>query len=397
VRALELDDPTRAALDAGTKDIFRELTDSAARETMGLMARSRGNRLVALRQGLGELRARLPECEEKLFALYLGLGVCDATAIGDRVVKEFNEIVPGVAESLANALRGPQRPAALRQAMSFKAEVAAHASGVPGRALVAVELHRRQGPTIVKVMENRELPKSRTFGLAELLGHAEQPWLDWKREFPPGLLPGTKHPDREAYRGKLLKSLVSIANSIADEHGYLVYGVDDGTNPRKVAGVDRIFDDAEFQDWNHKAFSPPVQFQFRYQDFDGKLAAIFDIVPSSDYPHVCAQDAGTELRAGQVWFRRGSRNTLAEHADLKRMFAPQEPLRTEQNDGALVRAVRELWEPQGWQLVWGGVNDRDEKLALGWRIAYAPESRREIRLSHSNADVHILMLRHERR
>jgi hypothetical protein len=391
---LELDDPTRAALDAGIKDIFRELTDSAARETMRLMAQSHGNRLIALRQGLGKVTERLPECEEKLFALYLGLGVCDATAIGDRVAKEFNHIVPNVAESLAKSVRGPQRPAALRETMFFKAEVGAHASGVAGRALVAVERHRRASPTIVRVMENRELPQSRTLPLSELLGHAEQPWLDWKREFPPGLLPGGKHPDREAHRGKLLKSVVSIANSLADEHGYLVYGVDDSANPRKIVGVDRAFDDAKFQDWNQKSFSPPVQFQFRYEEFDGKSVAIFDIVPSSDYPHVCALDVGTELCEGQVWFRRGSRNTLARHADLRRMFAPQEPLRTDQTNGALVASVSQLWGPQGWRLGWQGMNDRDERIAQGWRIAYAPESRREIRFAQSNTDVHILMMQH---
>jgi len=392
---LELDDPTRAALDAGIKDVLRELEDSTSSETMGLMAQSRRSRLLAFRQGLHELLSRLPEYERKLLDLHLDLGASDAVAIGERIAKEIRQVIPGVTGGLAATFRGSDREAARRDAMLFEADVGTHTAGVAGRVLVAVERHRRASPTIVRVMENRELPKSRTLTLSELLGHEEQPWLDWKREFPPGLVPGAKHPEREAHRGKLLKSLVSIANSIADEHGYLVYGVDDGTRPRKVAGVDQVFDDAEFQDWNQKSFSPPVQFQFRYEGFGGKFVGIFDIVPSSDYPHVCALDVGTELREGQVWFRRGSRNTLARHADLRRMFAPQEPLRTDQPNGALLVSVRELWEPQGWRLVWQGVNDRDEKLAQGWRVAYAPESRREIRLSHANADVHTLMMRHE--
>ena len=124
---------TCAALDAGIKEIFRGLTDTATRDTMVLMAQSRENRLVAFRQGLQDLRSRLPECERKLLALHLDLGVSDARVIGERIAKEFTETVPRVAESLAQSLRGPQRMAALRQAMYFNADVGAHASGVAGR------------------------------------------------------------------------------------------------------------------------------------------------------------------------------------------------------------------------------------------------------------------------
>lgn len=92
------------------------------------------------------------------------------------------------------------------------------------------------------------------------------------------------------------------------------------------------------------------------------------LVPSIGRP-VCTVDVNGELRGGQVWFRRGTRNTLATHADLKRMFTPPEPLRTTQNDGALVKQVKEYWEPQGWEVFWADVNDRDEKIAQGYRIA----------------------------
>ena len=236
---------------------------------------------------------------------------------------------------------------------------------------------------------------SRTRNLTDLLTFTESPWLDWKREFPAGIVGGSAHAQRDEHRGKLLKSIVSIANSVVDECGYLVYGVEDKAGSRAVVGVSTHFDDALFQDWNEKSFSPAIHFQYREELHGGKRVALFEIAPSCDYPHVCADNIGRELQQGQVWFRRGSRNTLAGHADLTRMFATHEPLRTTEIDGALVRQTKEYWKPWGWQLMWPTLDQRDEKLAQGWRLAHAPESRREIRLSHGNVDVHLLMMRRE--
>lgn len=244
-----------------------------------------------------------------------------------------------------------------------------------------------------KNSQNTEIPVTQSRGLSELLGQAEGPSLDWKRDFPNGIAGGSGHLQREEHRGKLLKSLVSIANSVVDERGYLVYGVEDKNAHRTIVGVRGSFDDATFQDWNVRAFSPPLQFRYREEAQGAKTVGVFEVTPSSDYPHVCATDVGDELRAGQVWFRRGSRNTLGTYADLKRMFASPEPMRTTEGDGALVRQIKAFWEPLGWEVFWPTVNDRDEKLAQGYRLAYAPESRREIRLSSSNVDAHVLMLR----
>jgi hypothetical protein len=301
---------------------------------MYLVAQARGNRGLAIRQGLRDLRSRLPEYEQKLIALHLDLGVSDASAIANRIASELRQHVPAAAKSVSATLRGSEATGARREAMLFDADVGVYAAGVAGRVLVAVERQRRQKPVVVKATDNGKPPRSRICTLDELLGHGEQSWLDWKRQFPPGIAGGHKHADREEHRGKLLKSLVSIANSIVDECGYLVYGVEDKGNRRTVIGVETHFDDATFQDWNEKGFAPPVHFHYREEQHEGRRVALFEIAPSSNHPHVCARDIGGELHTGQVWFRRGSRNTLASHVDLKRMFAPPEPLRSDQFDGA---------------------------------------------------------------
>ncbi len=388
---MEITDPTSPALEAGTRDIMRQFTDSAAAKAMRLMAESRGSRLLAYVEALRDLRTQVPDCEQKLISLHLELGVYDPNRIGAVVQNELRGFAQ-VALSLAATFRGRDCAAARREAVRFEADVAGIAAGSTARALVAIERHRRENPVVVKVMENRELPRATSRALRELLSEPEQTWIDWKANWPPGVLDG-KHSQRDAHRGKLLKSLVSIANSIVHERGYLVYGVDNRENRRTVVGVDRSFDDAEFQDWNWAAFDPPIQFQFREEDHEGKRVALFEVVPSMEYPHVCKMNFGTELCAGQVWFRRGSRNTVAGCADLKRMCTPQDPLRTEQINGALVAQVKDFWEPQGWEVCWISPHERDEQIARGARLAFAPESRREIRVVQSNVDVFVLMLR----
>ena len=81
----------------------------------------------------------------------------------------------------------------------------------------------------------------RSFALPELLLEAESEWLDWKADFSPGLLGGKRHQLWEQGRGKVLRALQAIANSVCDQCGYLVYGVDNGKRPRQITGISRSF------------------------------------------------------------------------------------------------------------------------------------------------------------
>lgn len=141
---VEPSDKTRAVLEAGIKEVLRELSENAANEIMGLMAKARGNRLVAFRNGLQQFRSRLPSYEEKMLALYLDFGVWDDVAATDRIAKEMRDAAEAIADSAAQSFRGAERAAALREAMLFKASVGGYVGGTHDRALVAVERRRRQ-------------------------------------------------------------------------------------------------------------------------------------------------------------------------------------------------------------------------------------------------------------
>ncbi len=393
---MELVESTRSALDDGVRVIVRELTESAHKDIGRKIIEARVNRGFAYREGLRELRERLPEYERRLIDLHLDLGARDPEAIAESISAELRQHVSTVGRSIACSFRGRDVAWAGREAMQFEADIGGYAAGVAGRVRVAVELQRRKDQAgAMKALETQYLPMTRARTLAELLTYGESAWLDWKGDFWAGVV-DSKHVHREEHRGKLLKAIVSIANSIVDERGYLVFGVEDKPDGRNVVGVKTSFDDATFQDWSAKAFNPPVQFRYLQEEREGRRVGFFEIMPSSDYPHVCAQEFKGEMHVGQVWLRRGTRNSIAAYSDFKRMFAPAEPLRVPALEGAVVAQVKALWEPEGWEVCGPRLDERDEKLAQGWRLAYEPGRRREIRLCQGNVDHHVLMLRRKR-
>jgi hypothetical protein len=231
-----------------------------------------------------------------------------------------------------------------------------------------------------------------TVPFTQLLAEPELDWLDWKSNFPPGLIAGSADARWDEGRAKLLRAIVAIANTVYDRLGYVVYGVDDAAKPRTVRGISSSFDDAIFQDWNQATFRPRVDFQYREDTYDGRRVGVVEIRPSSAYPHVCERAVGGVLAEGQVWFRRGTRCTVAHHEDMRRMFEPQTPLEISEPDGAVVREIRDLWMPLGWSPYLPTIQQKNDQLAKGHRVAFLPGSRREIRLSN-----HVLLLRPDTR
>jgi hypothetical protein len=56
---------------------------------------------------------------------------------------------------------------------------------------------------------------------SDRLNQGEDTWLDWKRDFPRGLLGGQSHPDWDESKASLPKDLVSLANSDAGRPAFL--------------------------------------------------------------------------------------------------------------------------------------------------------------------------------
>jgi hypothetical protein len=238
----------------------------------------------------------------------------------------------------------------------------------------------------------------------QLLEHGEDSWLDWKAEFDNGLLldPKSQPKEWEKGKGKLLKDLVSIANSADERTGYLVLGVKDHRSHREVLGITRSWDDADFQQWAQTSFDPSIK--FRYSEFEarpGRRIGIFEVEHVAEYPHVTTQPISGVIYEGQVWFRRGSKNSVALYGDLKEMLKGQDPVKIGTWRGKLVEDIIEFYQKydEHYELIPVGRFHKDSKLAEGWKLAYRPGTRREIWEGYNprtNDYDRILMLRPKR-
>lgn len=231
--------------------------------------------------------------------------------------------------------------------------------------------------------------------LGGLLAEGESPHLDWKRDFPAGLIGGSSHADWLRDRGKMLKSLIALANSHGSEYGFLIYGVEDTGSTRTVRGISTSFDDADFQQWAQNAFDPPPTFVYTEVEWEaGKTVGVFRIERTPDYPHVAKITWGP-LMEGQIWYRRGTKNTVALHGDIRQMFQGDVPFKISRSNDAALETIAAHYREQGRETVLPRMEERDSKLAAGYELATYPGTRREVWVCARSPDAyeHILMVK----
>ena len=213
-----------------------------------------------------------------------------------------------------------------------------------------------------------------------LLNQHECEWLDWKKDFTQGLINGRSDPNWDKEKAVLVKDVVCIANSIFDRRGYVIYGVEDQGSSRVVHTISKTWDDAVFQQWFPGYVSPAVDFTYSEFEYEsGKTVGVFEIIPAPEFPHVFTSTVQGVFQEGQVWFRRGSENKIADYDNIKRMFAGIEPMVLERLDGnPIFEETKRYYESMGQELVVVRFTQRDQKLHDGYVPAYYPNTRREI-------------------
>jgi hypothetical protein len=213
-----------------------------------------------------------------------------------------------------------------------------------------------------------------------LLEYGESTWLDWKREYPAGLLGDKTDPNRPVGRAELIKDLSAIANGEDDRtQGFLVYGVKDLGGSRKIFGVPAFLDDADIQSWVKPYLDPPVTFtSWPIVLQSGESILLLEVTRVPQYPHVIAQNLGQIIYKGQVWWRSGSQNDVALHSRLSQMFRGTEPTKLANVQGTVINEIKAYYEPLGYQVVLPLLADRGESLANGLEIAYRPGTRSEV-------------------
>lgn len=220
-----------------------------------------------------------------------------------------------------------------------------------------------------------------------LLNESESPYLDWKEDFSKGLLltkEEKKNPENkrlwEIDRAKLIKDLVAIANSIDEQKGYLVLGVKDNLINREVTGISKPeqWDDAIFQEWVKKYVFPLINFSFEELDYSGTTVGLFEISPSTEFPHLIIENHKGIFYKGQIYYRHGSQNRIALYSELKEMFGGIEPYKIDGLESPIMKEAINYYESKGYHIFVAAFNNKDTKLHQGYQIGYYPGTRKEI-------------------
>jgi hypothetical protein len=225
-----------------------------------------------------------------------------------------------------------------------------------------------------------------------LLKCGEDPLLDWKRDLPANLY-SLNPAVRDADRGTLLKDLAAVANSgTTAETGHIVFGAKDLGARRQVFGITGQLDDADLQTWASNVFEVPPIIVYSELIYQSSRLGVLTVRRHSHAPVIPKRTIGS-LAEGQVWYRQGSKNTIALTAKLAAYFASPEPYRTSSlEDAALSQAMkyyRDLGDDPHLKLF----TERDGLLLKGWRDAYLPGTNRQILIVTWKGEVeHIAML-----
>ena len=154
----------------------------------------------------------------------------------------------------------------------------------------------------------------------ELIQRSESETIDFKCEAY----------DITTPRGRLsfIKDLLAMANTPREGAAHIVLGVAwTAENGCEVCGLARQIDDAEFQRAvGDDHVQPNPRFTYMPLEFEQKQVGVIEIpMPSLSHgPYTPTKDRRTEgssLRSGALYFRRGSENSIARSADIRRIVA----------------------------------------------------------------------------
>ncbi len=125
----------------------------------------------------------------------------------------------------------------------------------------------------------------------------------------------------------LLKDIMSMANAATSDTKYIIVGVKNrpGEN-NEVLGLDDVSDQAVFENVIQENIEPTINFKYyTHLYFNAKLG-IFEITANDDKPYMMKKDYNS-LKKGEMWIRKGSRNSRVTRSDLDKMLVEKSSMR----------------------------------------------------------------------
>ena len=147
--------------------------------------------------------------------------------------------------------------------------------------------------------------------LRELLSRQESQTLDFKGE--------PYRFDSDDSKSKFIKDILAMANTPRDEAAYIIIGVKaNADGSKELVGVDiqQHPEDADLQQRiNPARVEPKPTFLYQPISLDGRSYGVIEISLKKNGPYFATKDFGV-LKAHQLYFRRGTRNSEATTIDI---------------------------------------------------------------------------------
>lgn len=135
---------------------------------------------------------------------------------------------------------------------------------------------------------------------------------------------------REEYKKReyksLIKDIMSMANAINNEVKRIIIGVKSKPGENKeFIGIDNFTDQATLENIIQENIEPNINFKYFQYNHRGVMLAIIEVYDNYDRPYMMKKDYDT-LKKGDMWIRKGSRQSKVTREDVDKMFASRKKI-----------------------------------------------------------------------
>lgn len=118
----------------------------------------------------------------------------------------------------------------------------------------------------------------------------------------------------------LIKDISSMANALNSEIKRIVIGIKHRPGEDKeFIGVEKLTDQATLENVIQENIEPDINFKYYPYKFKDVTLGIIEIYDNYDKPYMMRKDYAT-LKKGDMWIRKGSRQSRVTREDLNKMF-----------------------------------------------------------------------------
>lgn len=120
---------------------------------------------------------------------------------------------------------------------------------------------------------------------------------------------------------KLLKDVMSMANALNDDVKRIIIGVKLSQDSREFYNLVEMSDPADLENLIQENIEPTINFSYYpYILNDSTRLGVIELFNNTNRPYMMRKDYQQELKKGDMWIRKGTRNSRVTRSDLDRMW-----------------------------------------------------------------------------